>query len=113
VCKYKLCTHDFSEDILAPDLERVYIRSPLFAAKTIWIYVENTSYLENKAVTIRDPYIPSPAKNWSRKALWLFGLDTFDFQLIFACYSWRVTFRAGSIHAFGAWVACCLLLELQ
>jgi hypothetical protein len=107
VCKYKLCKHDLSKNILAPDLEGVYAILPLFAAKTIWISVETTSYLENKAVRRKGTHIfCSPVKNWSRQVLWLFGLDTFDFQWIFACYCWRVT-RAGSFHALGAWVYCC------
>jgi hypothetical protein len=30
--------------------------------------------------------------------VWLFGLDSFDFQRILAFYSWCVSYRAGSIH---------------
>jgi hypothetical protein len=70
--------------------------------------VLTTSYLDHKAVRRSETHIfVSPANTWSRKVLWLFGLDSFDFQWIFACYSWRVTYHAASIHALGAWVACC------
>jgi hypothetical protein len=73
---------------------RKYQFSPSLPQKLSWISVETTSYLENKAVR--------RTKNWFRKALWLFGLDAFDFQWIFACYSWRLTYRAANIHASSA-----------
>jgi hypothetical protein len=84
--------------MLAPDLEGVYLHPPSLPQKTMWIHVETTSYLENKAVRRTGTQIfCSPAKNWSRQVLWLFGLDTFDFQWIFACYSWRVPYLAWEV----------------